>query len=255
VEKRVTWPVVLVAVAGVAVTIFSVYLLSTWPPEPPEPRSSSTRGSAALTPEPEPSEDRTSRPPSSPASGSAAQGPLLAVLGDGFTARSDVSSGPEWPARLADELGWEVTVDAVDDTGFLHDGGGRPLPDRLEDLLQRSPDVILVAGGESDLGRYPVEEIVAEADTLVGRLVEEAAGADVVLASPFSHGAPGPLTRGLTGELRDIADEHGVRYVDVSEWLGEGEALFGGDPDHPLDGGQQIIAEQMAAELDRLGVS
>jgi lysophospholipase L1-like esterase len=255
VEKRVTWPVVLVAVAGVAVTIVSVYLLSTWPPEPPQPQNATAQTATVLTPDPEPAPTGDRTPPSPSVSGATDQATLLAVLGDGFTAASDVSSGPEWPVLVGEELGWEITVDAVDDTGFLHDGGGRPLPGRLTDLLQRSPDVILVAGGESDLGRHPVEDVAAEADTLVSRLVQEAAGADVVLASPFSHGAPGPLTRELTRELRAVADEHGVRYVDVSEWLRQGGALFGEDPDHPVDAGQQIIAEQMAAELDRLGVS
>jgi lysophospholipase L1-like esterase len=245
------WPAVLVAVAGVAVTVFSGYLLSTWPPQPPPTRASAPSPAA----QPGPSTPRETHGGSSRSPGEAAQPALVTVLGDGFTAESDVSRGPEWPAMLTEQLGWEVEVDAVDDTGFLHADGGDAFADRVPGILQPSPGVVIVAGGESDLGRYPVEEIAAAADHRVGRLVDGAAGADVVLTSPFSHGAPGPLTAELTDALRRVADEHGVGYVDVSDWLRRGEDLFGEDPDHPLDAGQELIAKNMRTELDRLGLA
>jgi lysophospholipase L1-like esterase len=240
-RQRSKWPAVLVGLAGVGVLAFSAYLLTSWPPEPPESGvdpDALGAGQAATA-----------------ASITAAERPLLAVLGDEFSAESDASTGPEWPQILGEELGWEVVVDAVDGSGYLTPGTGQSFAARVPAVLERSPDVIIVAGGENDLGRHSTEEITAAADEALSRLVDEARGDQVVLVSPFSKGAPGPLTAELTDALEQLAAENGLGFVDASGWLVASGRAYGADPAHPDDDGQALIARNMQTALERLGIA
>ncbi len=119
-------------------------------------------------------------------------------------------------------------------------------------MLRQSPDVIVVAGGVSDLVGYPVPQVARAAEDVVSRLVREAPDAQVVLVSPFSVGEPGPLTKQLSSKLRRIADEQGIEYVDATRWLASGYNLFGGDGVHPTDEGQKRLAERMELTLSQL---
>lgn len=240
--QRSKWPVFLVAVVGVAVLAFSAYLLAAWPPEPPE---------AGLT---VPDEPRTPGRAETAASSAAGAGIDLAVIADEFTAPSEASAGPEWPQILGEGMGWDVTVDAEDGIGYLAPGGGDPFGERVRAVARRSPDVVVVAVGENDLGRYSTAEITAAAGETTRVLAKRAPGAEVVLVSPFSKGVPGPLTTELTEQLRLVAEENGVAFVDASDWLVRSDELWGSDPAHPNDRGQAVIAENMRAELDRLGL-
>ena len=83
----------------------------------------------------------------------------MIVLGGSVTARSDASTGPEWPTLVGDALGLKVTTRAVDGSGFVSPGQGRPFAARVDAVIRRSPDVIVVAGGLADLGAYPTSRI------------------------------------------------------------------------------------------------
>jgi lysophospholipase L1-like esterase len=242
VRREVSWSAVLVVAAAVAVTVFSAYLLATWPPAPSQPVT-------------QPLPDATSPTGGQSAPAEQAEELVLSVLGDSYTARSDASSGPEWPRLLADSLEWEVHTDAVDASGYLNPGSGSPFRARLGAVLEPSPDVIVLAGGVADVGTYPVPRIAEEAAGVVERLVEQAPDSEIVLVSPFSNGPPGPLTTRLSDRLSEIARDNDVTYVDATGWLASGEELFAPDGVHPTDLGQQRIAMRMEAALRQRGLA
>lgn len=232
-----SWRGLLVVAAVAAVTTWCAYLIQEWPPRPP---GSDLRFRSAGPAEAAPVEEvaRT----------------VLVVLGDSFTAQSDASAGPEWPQLLAERTGWQVFTDAVPESGYVSEGDGRPFADRVPDVVAHSPDVIVVAGGVGDLGAQPMREITDAAESLTAELLERAPEAQLVLVSPFSNGAPGPLTRELSGSLQQIAEDHELPYVDATRWLVDGD-LFGSDPDHPADAGQELLATRMADALATLEVA
>lgn len=242
-KKQRVWPVVLVAVAGVAVTVFTVYLLASWPPDPP-------------------SSGATSRPAATAgASTESAGGPseevetaVLVVLGDEFSRTGGGGSGPAWPQLLGRDLGWEVAAVAQDDTGFLHADGGSRFRARIGTVVNHEPDVVIVGGGENDVARQPAEDIASAAADVVAEVVGGAPDAEVVLTSPFSKGKPGPLTAELTAALEQVAEDQGVGFVDVSEWLEDSGQVYDDDPKHPNEQGHQRIAQNMRDELARLGI-
>jgi lysophospholipase L1-like esterase len=234
----VSWAAVVVVAAAVAVTIVSGYLLTSWPPEPPS------------TAEPLPNADPA------PAASSLDGEPLFVVLGDSFTATDEANAQAAWPTLLAERLQWEVETDAVAGTGYASDAEGQSqrFPLRVPALLDEDGDVIIVAGGVDDLGAYPMQQIVTGAEEVVITLAEETdPQTQVVVVSPFSNGTPGPLTNELNAELRRIANEQGVAYVDATQWL-VGEGLFT-DPSTPSGKGQRRIAKRMERELERLGIA
>jgi hypothetical protein len=243
----VGWPAVLVVVAAVAVTVLSAYLLASWPPEPPPPTAQTEPGNEAS--EAAPAEDEGSQEPG------AAGETVMVVLGDAYSAESPESAGPEWPTLLGESLGWEVRTEAVAGSGYLNAGAGRPFGARVPRVVQHSPDVIVVAGGVSDLGAYPIGRIVDAADDVVSRLARQAPDAQLVLVSPFSNGEPGPLTEQFSERLRQVAQDHDAAYVDASGWLVNGTGLFGAEVDQPTDAGQGRIADRMERAITERGIA
>lgn len=77
---------------------------------------------------------------------------MMAVLGDSFRAHIPGSDGPEWPEILGNSLERRVFANTVDASGYVNPGAGRPFGPRVESLLRRDPDVVVIAGGASDLG-------------------------------------------------------------------------------------------------------
>jgi hypothetical protein len=243
----VSWPAVLVVVAAVAVTVLSAYLLATWPPDPPAPTAQTQPATEPSEGEPAQDEDSQNH--------QAAAGTVMVVLGDSFSAESPESAGPEWPTLLGESLGWEVRTEAAVGSGYLNAGAGRPFGARVPAVVKHSPDVIVVAGGVSDLGAYPMGRIVDAADDVVSRLGRQAPDAQVVVVSPFSNGEPGPLTEQFSARLQQVAQDHDTAYVDATGWLANGTGLFGAEVDQPTDLGQGRIADRMERALTRRGIA
>lgn len=229
------WRTAGVVVATAVVTAMWGYLFTTWPPEPPA-------SSVQLQPP---------APSSAPAVEEVET--VAVVLGDGFSTPEAGIRAPAWPDLLADELGWDVTTDAAAGSGYLAAGEGAPFPDRVADVLDRSPDVVVLAGGISDLGR-PGDEIAQAAEEVVLELDEALPDAHVVVLSPFSNGPPGELTTELTVLLEQVASRTGAEYVDVSQLLPRDRGMLADDGLHPSAQGHEQIAGHLAEELGRLPV-
>lgn len=239
--------IVAVAVAAVAVLAAWGYLLTTWPPTTDSDGASASARLDPANPGGRSSETAGTSPSESPADGSV----LAVVLGDTFTTGVDEVPGPEWPEVLADELGWEVEVDAVPGSGYLVAGAGTDFVDRVEAVIDQEPDVVLLAGGVSDLGR-PVEEIRGAAAEVVQRLESALPETEVVVLSPFSNGPPGELTTALTDALEEVAAANEAEFVDVSGMLPLGQGLIAADGVHPSEQGHEELARQIAERLGSL---
>ena len=228
----------LVIAAAVAVAVWTTYLLSSWPPEPPAGGRVQTSPAAG---------------PMRPADGSSSPATtdgetVMVVVGDSFTAGTDQNSGPEWPALLAERLGWEIIVEAAPRAGYVGSAAGADFGDHADEVAEHAADIVLLAGGISDLND-DADDVARAAEDLVGRLTERLPEAEVVLASPFSNGRPGPVTTGLAERLEQVATEQGATYLDVTGYLPFGYDLIGDDGVHPSDKGHRRIARELEQDL------
>lgn len=243
-KREVSWSAVLVVAAAVGVIGFSGYLVGTWPPEPPD-------STLAISNDPSPAAATAPATSPSPSPSPAAERRVVAVLGGSFSAEDPDQAAPSWPTIVADDLGWTVQNESVDGSGYV---AGNSFDKRVQQVVDAQPDVIVVAGGERDLGR-PIPEVTSAAEDLISQLTTDAPGARIIVLSPFSKGEPGPLTTQLASDLRDIAQANQVEYVDATRWLlGEG-TFVAPDGVHPTQEGQQRIAQRLEEALTRLGVA
>lgn len=219
-----------VMVATVAVLLSGAVLLATWPPD--------------TTPVAELSAGRSQDAPPE------RRQPLAVVLGDSFSAESP--GQVTWPELLGDSFGWKIANEAVDGSGFVSTGQGVAIGSRVPGALRQAPELVIVAGGAVDLGAYPLSQIADAAEETVVQLVSDAPEAEIVLVSPFSRRAPGPLTLELNESLRRVAVKHQVPYVDATEWLGRRSLLA--DATHLSEAGHRRIASRMAQALRRQGI-
>ncbi|HVO10999.1 MAG TPA: GDSL-type esterase/lipase family protein [Vicinamibacteria bacterium] len=177
------------------------------------------------------------------------EGPLVAFLGDSLTSGWRLSQEQAYPALVARALAARGRPVRVINAGRSGDTVAQGLA-RLPQVLQRRPDVLVVALGVNDALRgLPA----GAAEAALRRIVAEArqAGARVILV-----GVGGPRT--ADARLRAFASIHArvaaeERVPLVADLLdgvgGHAERLFG-DGLHPNAAGQQQLAENVRPTLE-----
>lgn len=231
----------LVIAAAVAVTVWTTYLLAGWPPDPP--------AGASVTTSPDGAPTRSAPMSPSPSATAEDDGTTtMVVLGDSFTAGTDQNDGPEWPALLSSRLGWEIVVEAAPRSGYVGSDEGTDFGDRVDAVVEHPADIVLLAGGISDLND-DVDEVTVAAEEVAVEIIDRLPDAELVIASPFSNGRPGPVTTGLAERLEQVATDLGVTYLDVTEYLPFGSDLIGDDGVHPSDKGHRKIAQELEQDL------
>jgi lysophospholipase L1-like esterase len=174
----------------------------------------------------------------------------IAFLGDSYTGGSAMDSGESarWPALVSDELELKPLIFAEGGSGYVNPGqNGGNFADQLPLLVAEDPDVVVVAGGLNDLSRLSTDAgpVHGAASDLIFELRQELPSAEIVILSPFDHGAPRALLIDLGDHLRAAANAVGADYVDVLHVLDEEGRLVGVDGVHPTDAGHRAIASYL----------
>ena len=176
-------------------------------------------------------------------------GAHVLALGDSLTAGHGASANEDWPARLADLSGWNVTNEGVNgDTtaGALA---------RREDLLAANRyDAILVGIGGNDMLRGGSSQAVIDNLSAIVRQARAHTSYVAVIATP----APDPL-RAAAGSLSDatfyetVAAEEKVLLIPGVYAGVLSDASLRSDPIHANAKGYDEIARQMAGKLRGAG--
>lgn len=166
---------------------------------------------------------------------------------------------PTFAEVAAVELGWRAEVDGRQSAGFTV-GGPRALTELLPaDLDEPRPDVVVVQGGESDVGAEPAA--VGEAVRELAATLREAYGLStrLVLVGPYS---PTPRPSDALVEVRDAmraaAKASSLHFFDPleSEWVAASDpaGLVGGGTRLPTSAGHLKIGRLLAEDLEALEV-
>jgi lysophospholipase L1-like esterase len=193
--------------------------------------------------------------------------PVVAFLGDSYTAGVGASPGRTWPELLASNLAWDSYK------SFAHGGTGYATtvtknamricgldqcPSYIEALprvIDYAPNLVIVAGGRNDT-RKSVDEVEAGAKELLESLSRELPEATVVVTSPIwdARQRPAKLDQ-LTEVIRRAAEETNATYLDLGEPFAGKPELITSDHVHPNDAGYQLLAHLVAKGLVEAGIT
>lgn len=186
-----------------------------------------------------PAEERTARP-------------LVVFLGDSLTAGFGLGEEQAFPALAGELLAARGLAIEVINGGISGDTSAGAL-ERLDWLLTRRPDVLVLAIGANDgLRGQPLEATEANVRQIVRRA--RAAGAEVLLAGQRIPTNYGPAyAEGFTALYPRVAREEGATLL---PFLLEGVAMRPElnlpDGIHPNPAGQRIVAATVADALEPL---
>lgn len=122
----------------------------------------------------------------------AAEPPVVAFLGDSYTAASTNGNDGEYVYAVSETLGWEPVVFGQGGTGYVNPGQAEENEavylERVPDVIAAEPDIVVVQGGGNDALVDPDCEIQDEVGAVLTSLREQLPEARIIaLAS-----VPGP---------------------------------------------------------------
>jgi len=178
------------------------------------------------------SEDVTNYPP---------KGNTIIAFGDSLVVGVGAVKEGGFVTLLSEELG--ITIENLGRGGDTTTGG----LDRLDEVLARDPDIVLLLlGGNDFLDRVPKEVVFSNLNKIVTKLHES--GVIVVLLGVRG----GILGDGYEDDFSQLARKQKTAYVpNVLEGL-IGSSEFMDDAIHPNDKGYEKIAERVLPILQAL---
>lgn len=171
-----------------------------------------------------------------------APGEKLVCFGDSLTEGIGASSGEDYPAVLARQLGRPVI-----NAGKRGDTSAEGLRRLESDVLVHNPRLVIVLfGGNDFLRQIPVSETKKNMDSMVRRIQER--GAMVVLAGMRL----GLFTDEYGPVFREIAQGNGALLIpDILDGMLSDSRLTS-DPIHPNGAGYRLLAERVLAKVKPL---
>ncbi|WP_165906034.1 SGNH/GDSL hydrolase family protein [Agromyces badenianii] len=220
-----------------------VALLLTACSSPPVPSASSAASPTAPTP---PAAAATLSP------SRLAEGAEVLIIGDSFTEGYGIAPGTDWAHLVADDRGWQATIDGVSGTGFTQGlaADGRTGLDYANRVRRHADaggayDLVILQGGLNDL-LVPAATERANVAATVQAARTAWPDADVIVfgpTAPFGGGG----NRDESGAIRAAATETGAVYIDPaapSPWFDQANSpdFDLGDRLHLNDAGQAYLA-------------
>jgi lysophospholipase L1-like esterase len=180
--------------------------------------------------------------------------PALLVVGDSYAAA--------YPNLVADKLGWSLSIDVQDGTGFVShtdtpSPAHVPFIDRLDrDASTYHADYVLIDGGRNDLSAPP-EQVLPAAEDYINNVHSRWPKAMIIVILPaFAESGESANYPAVAEALRRTADALGAYVVDpvAQRWYTDVEAKFllGQDGRHLNFNGDTYYADKIITNLTQM---
>jgi lysophospholipase L1-like esterase len=180
--------------------------------------------------------------------------PALLVVGDSYATA--------YPDLVADKLGWSLSVDVQDGTGFVShtdtpSPAHAPFIDRLDrDASTYHADYVLIDGGRNDMSAPP-EQVLPAAEDYINDVHSRWPNAEIIIILPtFAASDESANNPALADGLRRTADAVGAYLIDpvAQGWYTDVEAKFllGQDGRHLNFNGDTYYADKVIANLTQM---
>lgn len=182
--------------------------------------------------------------------------PVVAFLGDSYTAPQGVSPKDNYAGILSDRMGWRAVSFGQGGTGYTSAGdqsqGKSVYLARVPKVIAAKPDIVIVQGSTND--HAPAAETRAAAEAVYAALKKGLPKAKIVAVGPLSppDAVPAEVAETRAG-LIAATRTAGVTFIDptAEKWLQPTQGLFV-DGFHPNLTGHRKISEYLAADLAAL---
>jgi lysophospholipase L1-like esterase len=183
--------------------------------------------------------------------------PLVAFLGDSWTAGVGATGRRGYVVRTAERLGWGYANFGVGGSGYSVPGPHDSLfVQRVPQLVALHPDLVVVQGSLNERNSTPRALRAAATSTLAGLREALDPGTPVlVVGASFNPGTPDRTIDWINDAVSDAAAAAGLPFVNpaTAGWLDPHERGLWSDTIHPDDRGHQLVADALVPLLRALG--
>jgi lysophospholipase L1-like esterase len=169
--------------------------------------------------------------------------PLVAFLGDSWTAGVGATDRRGYVVRTAERLGWGYANFGVGGSGYSVPGPHHSLfAERIPQLVALQPDVVVVQGSLNERHSTPGRLGPAAQTTLAPVLV---------VGACYNPGTADSIIDWINREVSRAATEAGLPFVNpaAAGWLDPHDPGLWSDTIHPDDRGHQLFADALAPLL------
>ena len=182
--------------------------------------------------------------------------PLVAFLGDSWTAGVGATGRRGYAVRAAEQLGWGYANFGVGGSGYSVPGPhGSRFAERVPQLAALHPDVVVVQGSLNERRSTEAALRPAAVSTLTRLRSALDPGTPVlVIGASYNPGTPDGTIEEINAAVSDAAAGAGLPFVDpaAAGWTDPHDAGLWSDTIHPDDRGHQVIADRLAPLLRAL---
>ena len=195
----------------------------------------------------------TAAPAGPPATHLVAGEPLVAFLGDSWTAGVGATDRRGYVVRTAGRLGWGYANFGVGGSGYSVPGPHHSLfAERIPQLVALHPDLVVVQGSLNERHSTPGRLGPAARTTLAELASALPPGTPVVvIGASYNPGTADTTIDWINREVSRAATAAGLRFVDpaAAGWLDPHDPGLWSDTIHPDDRGHQLVADALAPLL------
>ena len=180
--------------------------------------------------------------------------PLVAFLGDSWTAGVGATGRRGYVVRTAEALGWGYANFGVGGSGYSVPGPHHSLfSERIPQLVAMHPDLVVVQGSLNERRSTPGRLRPAAADTLAELRGALGPGVPIlVVGASYNIGTPDATIDWINAAVAEAAAGAELPFLDMSGWLDPQDRSLWSDTIHPDDDGHQLMADRLAARLQDL---
>lgn len=183
--------------------------------------------------------------------------PLVAFLGDSWTAGVGATGRRGYVVRTAGRLGWGYADLGVGGSGYSVPGPHHSLfVQRIPQLVALHPDLVVVQGSLNERHSTPVRLAAAAASTLTRLRGALDPGTPVlVVGAAYNPGTPDLTIDWINDAISSAAAGAGLPFVNpaAAGWLDPHDPRLWSDTIHPDDRGHQLVADALVPLLRDLG--
>jgi lysophospholipase L1-like esterase len=191
-----------------------------------------------------------------PASHVVAGRPLVAFLGDSWTAGVGATGRRGYVVRTAERLGWGYANFGVGGSGYSVPGPHHSLfGRRIPQLVAMHPDLVVVQGSLNERHSTPAQLGPAATSTLARLRTALPPGTPVlVVGASYNPGTADATIDWINQEVAAAATAAGLPFVNpaAARWLDPHQPRLWSDTIHPDDRGHQLVADALAPLLQDL---